>query len=47
MEFDFAILYWGLTRSTKKVYKSHINRIFNVLKKNNLNVLIKNPILQI
>ena len=36
MEYDFAILYWGLTRSTKKVYKSHINRIFNVLKKNNL-----------
>lgn len=36
MEFDFAIIYWGLTRSTKKVYNSHIERIFNVLKRNNL-----------
>jgi hypothetical protein len=36
MEFDFAIIYFGLTRSTKKVYKSHIECIFNELKKNNL-----------
>ena len=36
MEFDFALIYWGLTRSTKKVYTSHINHIFNILKKNNL-----------
>jgi len=36
MEFDFAIIYFGLTRSTKKVYKSHIDNIFNVLKQNQL-----------
>jgi hypothetical protein len=36
MEFDFAVIYWGLTRTTKHVYKSHIERIFNTLKKNNL-----------
>ena len=36
MELDFAIIYFGLTRSTKHVYKSHIERIFNVLKKHNL-----------
>ena len=36
MEIDFAIIYFGLTRSTKKVYESHINNIYNVLSKNNL-----------
>ena len=36
MEIDFAIVYFGLTRSTKKVYESHINNVFNVLKKNGL-----------
>lgn len=34
--YDIAIVYWGLTRSTKKVYKSHIDNIFNVLKINNI-----------
>jgi len=34
MEFDFAIVYWGLTRSTKKVFESHSQHIFNVLEKN-------------
>jgi hypothetical protein len=32
MEIDFAIVYWGLTRSTKKVYESHISLIQNILK---------------
>jgi len=37
MQYDFAIVYYGLTRSTKKVYKSHIDNIFNQLKHYNLN----------
>lgn len=32
MEHDFAIVYFGLTRSTKTVYTSHIERVHNVLK---------------
>lgn len=36
MEIDFAILYFGLTRSIKKVYKSHLNHLYSVLDKNNL-----------
>jgi len=36
MEYDFAIVYFGLTRSTKKVYKSHINNVFNQLRYNRL-----------
>lgn len=36
MYYDFAIIYWGMTRSTKKVYKSHFNKIFNILRDNNL-----------
>lgn len=36
MEYDFGIIYFGLTRSTKKVYDTHINNVFNVLKRNNL-----------
>lgn len=36
MEVDFAILYFGLTRSTKKIYKSHIKHLYNVLDHNNL-----------
>jgi len=36
MYYDFAIIYFGLTRSTKKVYKSHFNKIFNILRDNNL-----------
>lgn len=38
--YDFAICYFGLTRSTKKVYKSHIEKIYNILKKNNLSYKI-------
>jgi hypothetical protein len=29
-----AICYWGMTRSTKYVYNSHFNNLFNVLKNN-------------
>ena len=29
---DIAICYWGLSRSTKHVYKSHYENIFNILK---------------
>jgi hypothetical protein len=36
MEYDFAIVYWGLTRSSKKVYNSHIEKIYNVLETNGL-----------
>lgn len=31
-----AICYWGLTRSTKKVYQTHFDKIFNVLEKNDM-----------
>ena len=31
-----AICYWGMTRSTKYVYNSHINNLFNVFKSNNI-----------
>jgi len=31
-----AICYWGMTRSTKFVYESHINKLFNILKTNNI-----------
>jgi hypothetical protein len=31
-----AICYHGLTRSTKKIYKSHHNNLFNILKENNI-----------
>lgn len=31
-----AICYWGMTRSTKLVYKSHIDKLFNILKNNNI-----------
>jgi hypothetical protein len=31
-----AICYWGMTRSTKFVYKSHINHLFNILNVNNI-----------
>lgn len=33
---NIAICYFGLTRSTKKVYLSHIENIFNILKNNNI-----------
>jgi len=36
MSIDFAIVYFGLTRSTRKVYTSHIANIFNILEYNNL-----------
>ena len=31
-----AICYWGMTRSTRHVYKTHIEHIYNVLKENNI-----------
>ena len=37
MEIDFAIVYFGLTRSIKKVYNSHFKHVFDILKKNNKN----------
>jgi hypothetical protein len=36
MEFDFAVIYFGLTRSIKKVYKSHIEYIYNHFDRNNI-----------
>ena len=36
MEYDFAIIYFGLTRSLKKTHESHIQHIFNVLDANKL-----------
>jgi hypothetical protein len=36
MDYDIAIIYFGLTRTTKKVYESHINNIFNQLKQHNM-----------
>lgn len=36
MSIDFAIVYFGLTRSTRKVYTTHITNIFNILEQNNL-----------
>ena len=36
MEYDFAIVYWGLPRSIKKTYTSHINNIYNILENNKL-----------
>lgn len=31
-----AICYWGMTRSTKYVYNSHFNNLFNILKNNSI-----------
>jgi hypothetical protein len=31
-----AICYWGMTRATKAIYKSHINNLYDVLKNNNI-----------
>jgi hypothetical protein len=31
-----AICYWGMTRSTRYVYNSHINNLFNVFKNNDI-----------
>ncbi len=36
MDIDFAVIYWGLTRSTKKVYQSHRTFVYDVLKQHNL-----------
>lgn len=36
MEYDFAFLYFGLTRSVRKTYESHINHIYKVLEDNHL-----------
>ena len=34
---NVAICYWGMTRSTRFVYKSHEEKLFNVLKKDGIN----------
>lgn len=36
MEYDFAIVYFGLTRSVKKTHESHKQHVFDVLKGANL-----------
>jgi len=36
MEIDFAICYYGLTRSTQRVYETHFSNVFNVLKNHGL-----------
>lgn len=36
MEYDFAIIYFGLTRSLSKTFNSHIQHIFHVMDKNKL-----------
>jgi hypothetical protein len=36
MEYDFAIIYFGLTRSVKKTYETHQKYLYDVLKKNNI-----------
>ena len=36
MEYDFAIVYFGLTRSVKKTHMSHKKYIFDILHKQNL-----------
>ena len=35
-----AVCYWGMTRSTKFVYKTHIEHLFNVLKNHNIEYTI-------
>ena len=39
MNIDFAILYFGLTRSTKQVYMSHIMSVYNLLDSYNLSYM--------
>jgi hypothetical protein len=36
MEYDFAIIYFGLTRSLKKTFESHQKYLYDILKKQNL-----------
>lgn len=40
MEYDFAIIYFGLTRSVKKTHESHIKHVFDVLKREKLSYKI-------
>lgn len=35
-----AICYWGMTRSTKLVYKSHFINLFNIFKNNNIDYTV-------
>jgi hypothetical protein len=35
-EYDIAIVYFGLTRSTKKVFETHKTKIFDILDKHNV-----------
>jgi hypothetical protein len=37
---SIAICYWGLTRSTKKVFLSHHERLFHILKQHNIQYTI-------
>jgi hypothetical protein len=37
---NIAICYWGMTRSTKLIYKSHLDKLFSRLKLNNINYKI-------
>jgi hypothetical protein len=39
MDIDFAILYFGLTRSTKQVYMSHKMAIYNLLDSHNISYM--------
>jgi hypothetical protein len=36
MNYDFAIVYWGLTRSVVNTHASHTKYVFDILKKHNL-----------
>ena len=36
MEYDFAILYFGMTRSIRKVYQTHIQHIYEKLDGHNM-----------
>jgi hypothetical protein len=36
MNYDLAVIYFGMTRSLKSVYESHKKHIFSVLKQNNI-----------
>jgi hypothetical protein len=36
MEYDFAIIYFGLTRSVRKTHETHKKYVFDVLQKNKL-----------
>ena len=36
MKYDFAIVYFGLTRSVRKTHESHRKHIFNILEKENV-----------